>query len=209
MLPPTPQPTPEIVALFDDVVLLRDGAEIYHGPRSELRSYIAGLGFLPPPDVTLHGLDGAVLPGPALDGSGANKSAPVADSPSSAADLADWVSEWVTFPARRHQKDGVARSAPEGSASPQSQRRDPPTTTDALVRAWKSHALYAAQQAPSSATSGSVPVLALESEFARLQYSRRYVHNPLVHLFHVVRRQGLLMFRNLTFLSERKETAWR
>ena len=39
------QPTPEVLSLFDDVLLLREGCSVYHGPRSELPSYLNGLGF--------------------------------------------------------------------------------------------------------------------------------------------------------------------
>ncbi len=42
------QPTPECYGLFDDVMLMRDGAIVYHGPRPELPGYLEGLGFLPP-----------------------------------------------------------------------------------------------------------------------------------------------------------------
>lgn len=35
-------PTPEMLALFDDVILLREGCEVYHGPREAMAEYIAG-----------------------------------------------------------------------------------------------------------------------------------------------------------------------
>ena len=42
------QPTPEVVSLFDEVLLLKEGAPVYHGPMAEVKSYFSGLGFTPP-----------------------------------------------------------------------------------------------------------------------------------------------------------------
>ena len=39
------QPTPEVYNLFDEIILLRDGATVYHGPRNDVPSYITSLGF--------------------------------------------------------------------------------------------------------------------------------------------------------------------
>lgn len=39
------QATPEVFDLFDDVILLREGRIIYHGPRDALPRYLAGQGF--------------------------------------------------------------------------------------------------------------------------------------------------------------------
>jgi ABC-type multidrug transport system ATPase subunit len=80
------QPTPEVFALFDDVILMREGAVVYHGARDALRGYCAGLGFR----------------------------VPTADAGEAGAeDMADWLAEMITFPARRHAKD-VARDLAEG-----------------------------------------------------------------------------------------------
>lgn len=42
------QPTPEVVSLFDEVLLLKEGAPVYHGPIDQVKSYFSGLGFTPP-----------------------------------------------------------------------------------------------------------------------------------------------------------------
>ncbi|KAG7381550.1 hypothetical protein PHYPSEUDO_005933 [Phytophthora pseudosyringae] len=39
------QPSPEVFALFDDVILLNDGYVMYHGPRSEALAHFESLGF--------------------------------------------------------------------------------------------------------------------------------------------------------------------
>ncbi|KAI9993667.1 hypothetical protein PInf_015960 [Phytophthora infestans] len=39
------QPSPEVFALFDDVILLNDGYVVYHGPRSEALNHFESLGF--------------------------------------------------------------------------------------------------------------------------------------------------------------------
>lgn len=38
------QATPEIGACFDDVILLAEGLEIYHGPLARLEEYLRSLG---------------------------------------------------------------------------------------------------------------------------------------------------------------------
>ena len=42
------QPTPEVVSLFDDVLLLKEGAPVYHGPMESVASHFKSLGFTPP-----------------------------------------------------------------------------------------------------------------------------------------------------------------
>ncbi|GMF58431.1 unnamed protein product [Phytophthora fragariaefolia] len=43
------QPSPEVFALFDDVILLNDGYVMYHGPREQALDYFESLGFKCPP----------------------------------------------------------------------------------------------------------------------------------------------------------------
>ncbi|GMF16882.1 unnamed protein product [Phytophthora lilii] len=44
------QPSPEVYALFDEVMLLNDGYVMYHGPRSEAIGYFEDIGFKCPPN---------------------------------------------------------------------------------------------------------------------------------------------------------------
>ncbi|RLN52010.1 hypothetical protein BBJ29_009265 [Phytophthora kernoviae] len=43
------QPSPEVFALFDDVVILNEGHVMYHGPRADALQYFENLGFQCPP----------------------------------------------------------------------------------------------------------------------------------------------------------------
>lgn len=43
------QPSPEIFALFDDVIILNEGEIMYHGPRERVVGYFEGIGFVCPP----------------------------------------------------------------------------------------------------------------------------------------------------------------
>uniref|UniRef100_H3H1R1 ABC transporter domain-containing protein n=1 Tax=Phytophthora ramorum TaxID=164328 RepID=H3H1R1_PHYRM len=43
------QPSPEVFALFDEVLLLNDGYVMYHGPRDQALAYFENLGFTCPP----------------------------------------------------------------------------------------------------------------------------------------------------------------
>ena len=65
------QPTPETYNTFDDVLLMREGTVVYHGPRTELPAYLRGLGFSLPED---HDAE--------------------------AADLADWLTEFLASPTK-------------------------------------------------------------------------------------------------------------
>ncbi|KAE8877814.1 hypothetical protein PF005_g20254 [Phytophthora fragariae] len=44
------QPSPEIFALFDDVLVLNEGRSIYHGSTREVEGYFESLGFVCPPE---------------------------------------------------------------------------------------------------------------------------------------------------------------
>ncbi|RLN15209.1 hypothetical protein BBJ28_00022393, partial [Nothophytophthora sp. Chile5] len=45
------QPTPEVVELFDDILMVHEGHMVYHGPRTEILSYFQERGFTCPPRV--------------------------------------------------------------------------------------------------------------------------------------------------------------
>lgn len=47
------QPPPEAFAMFDDIILLRNGCVVYHGPREELPGFLTGLGVPLPTDQDL------------------------------------------------------------------------------------------------------------------------------------------------------------
>ncbi|KAE9281302.1 hypothetical protein PF008_g27920 [Phytophthora fragariae] len=44
------QPSPEVFALFDDVMILNEGQVMYHGPCSRAEKYFESLGFSCPPE---------------------------------------------------------------------------------------------------------------------------------------------------------------
>ncbi|GMF50699.1 unnamed protein product [Phytophthora fragariaefolia] len=44
------QPSPEIFALFDDILLMNEGRVLYHGPTSSVKSYFASQGLVCPPE---------------------------------------------------------------------------------------------------------------------------------------------------------------
>ena len=47
------QPTPGLLALFDDVIVMREGRVAYHGPRADLEAFFASMGFACPDDVDI------------------------------------------------------------------------------------------------------------------------------------------------------------
>jgi hypothetical protein len=249
------QPTPEVVALFDDVVLLREGAVVYHGPLPCLPEYLRGLGFLPPVVAAHHNAASELSSASQVDATPAPPTSAPPDTPAQESDtrqtavttatndgqeeeeeeeddLADWVAEWVTFPAKRHKKDLAKqlrrqRGHDAGTrvtgdddvkALPGTERGaaaflddasmhgppGPPTTTAALVAAWHAHPLYAALVAPPDST-GPKGGVTLASPLAQAQFGSAYVHSALWHLSLLFQRQMLLNRRNKMFIGERME----
>ncbi|KAG3042948.1 hypothetical protein PC121_g22853, partial [Phytophthora cactorum] len=45
------QPTPEVVEMFDDILMIHEGHMVYHGPRTDILDYFENLGFTCPPRV--------------------------------------------------------------------------------------------------------------------------------------------------------------
>jgi hypothetical protein len=81
------QPTPETFGLFDEVVLLREGCVVYHGPRKEIASYLTGLGFQVPLAATQCGS-------------------------TAVAELADFLSDFLFMPHRALPVGGVPAGQP-------------------------------------------------------------------------------------------------
>lgn len=167
------QPTPETFSLFDEVMLLREGACIYHGPRKDLAAYLTGLGFAPP---TIASAEAAVTSG----GSGVGGTVSL--------DLADWLIQLLSDPEKLLALSGITNTA--GNV---------PTTTAALAAAWRASALAstALSRAPCA------PPLRLEGSFAVAQYSRGYAHSQGKHLTLLIARQWLLMKRNMLYIRSR------
>ena len=129
-------------------MLMREGAIVFHGPRGELPGYLRGLGFLPP----LQHQQQQPQANEKAEGEGKGDAA--------VPDLADWIVELLTFPARRHRKDLAAAAAAAatsssaavaaapgdaGAAAPPAP--SPPLTTAGLASAWRAHPLFAALMA--------------------------------------------------------------
>ncbi|KAG6615792.1 pleiotropic drug resistance protein ABC superfamily [Phytophthora cinnamomi] len=79
------QPTPEVVEMFDDILMINEGHMMYHGPRTEILDYFEGHGFTCPPRV-----DPADFLIEVTSGRGhryANGSVPVKDLPMSSEDF--------------------------------------------------------------------------------------------------------------------------
>lgn len=83
------QPTPEVYGLFDDILLLRHGATVYHGPREALPGYLASLGYSPPSGEGGEGVR----------------------------DLADWLVDWLSDPVAEARLAGVQKEAPVTTAA--------------------------------------------------------------------------------------------
>jgi ABC-type multidrug transport system ATPase subunit len=184
------QPTPEVYDLFDDVMLLREGSVVYHGPRTELPGYLAALGFTPP---------GA------------------ADEASS--DMADWLVELLASPGavlKRQRASGRSAAQLAYSASTDALLasnastaslgsvwdEDVPRTTAALAAAWAGSAICAARMA-APAPEGVV----LESAFAKRQYGHASPRSGVTHFRALLARQFRITARNSLFVTARMVSA--
>ena len=217
------QPTPETVALFDDIILLREGAVVFHGAREALPGYLRGLGFLLPAAAgTGASAEGAAGAGAGGSGSGSGSGSGAGEGEGEE-DLADWLSELLTYPLRRHAKD-VAREAAGGGGggggavgltlsvsagdlgaaaassapapAPAQQPRAPPLTTAAMTEAWLASPL----RAHNLREEGGRAPPALTTPAARAQYGVPYVHSALTHARSLLARQVRLLSANSLFV---------
>lgn len=222
------QATPEAVALFDDVIVLREGALVYHGSLPGLPVYLRGLGFFPPnlearrdvpvvASATPHPL---ASPSAVEDVNASQCAQSPTDGTAAAVsededeeDLADWVAAWVTYPARRHREDverlrrqqqsDARASAGVIQVADLGAATTPPFSTPALVSAWQSHcAGIAPLEAAGALNSPShMEGIVLSTDFARLQFGRAHAHASARHLWLLLQRQLLLNSRNRLFLG--------
>jgi ABC-type multidrug transport system ATPase subunit len=111
------QPQPELFSLFDEVVLLREGSVVFHGPVSSLFPYIqTHLGYTPPRSYN----DATSGDGPTYD---------------EAPDDAVWLIDWLTEHTRWERRGGKEREE-EGAIPP-----------DRWPQVWQDSALFKAQMA--------------------------------------------------------------
>lgn len=197
------QPTPEVYALFDEVILMREGQVVYHGPRDQLPAYLAALGFevpAAPAPAPKEVTEETVVIDEAADAEAAQKKK---DEQAAAAekekkgerkevgvDMADYLSELMFLPHKGLPAAGIRDGA-----------KCPPLTTDELAHEWKGSALYKHQMAAVDAP------LKLETPFACAQYGHEYAHSTGDHILSLVKRQFVLMSRNKIFLFMRFFTA--
>lgn len=192
---------------------MREGAIIYHGALADLPGYLRGLGYLPPGLHTHHGsgVERETSLG-AGDGEGSSPQPQTGTGQQGEdacdedeGDLADWVTEWATFPARRLAKDMRRRThgaALGGTAAAAGGDGKPaPTTTAELVAAWVAHPLYAAMLVSADSTDGRAASLELSTDAARAQYGRPYAHSAWKHLWLLLKRQITLNRRNKLFVG--------
>lgn len=112
------QPTPETVALFNDVILLREGGVVYHGPVHSLPDYLRSCGYEPPNFNGQEDNDGSydgsfnksleIMPLSHKIGDDNKPPVDVNGEPLDlfrSADLADWVMDLLSNPVKTHLKD--------------------------------------------------------------------------------------------------------
>jgi hypothetical protein len=95
------QPTPEVFALFDDIILMRDGRVIYHGPRTALPAYLTELGFHVPD----HVLQKSGAPEITIGLESGSTSSPTVVTE----DMADFLSGFLFLPHKALPEDGIRK----------------------------------------------------------------------------------------------------
>ena len=226
------QPTPEVFGLFDELILLREGSTVFHGPISGVRSHFCSLGFAAP-----------------------GRSAGDV-SQERTVDLADWLIDLLTSPTAVLRRQGIksqsnlgdtkacclsrptapiaaaAPAPPWGPASrprttpgpnaqlaaalpPQGAYGGAPRTTAALSAAWvESEAFKQAagpllvvvgegKEAKPSIAAGEGSSLELNSAFAKKQYGSQYPRSAGAALVALVFRAKTLVSRNKVVVGAR------
>lgn len=245
------QPTPEVYNLFDEVVLLREGAVVYHGLRDALPGYLQSLGFHPPAEQVVP--PGGFLTTPNLSAS-ADPSAPPtslslaapggaptarqssmggADGSGVKVDIADWLVDLISEPARIWRK-GAAEAAGSGSPGTGLGHKSASVSSDLAgasglplpspvngngavdadipisgpVPPLTTAALAEAWRASDlfkkqMGAPASTAPLSLTSEFATRQYAHSYSHSVGHHIKLLMQRQFTLMARNKLYLRSK------
>jgi len=116
------QPTPEVYSLFDDVILLREGAVVYHGPRESVGPYLGGLGYRPPQEAgAIQRQPSNISSGPSGRGEAgvAGGAAPAGAEGAGDMDFADWLVELLTHPSHTYKKglEGDKADTPTATVS--------------------------------------------------------------------------------------------
>lgn len=117
---PSLQPTPETYSLFHDVILLREGAVVYHGPRASVSPYLRGLGYACPGEEDSIRRQASSARSGSASAAGGDAGAGTGGGAGGAtgSDVADWLTEWLTHPATTYYKDLVGDAATSGIMSP-------------------------------------------------------------------------------------------
>lgn len=188
----THQPTPEIYNLFDDVLLLREGCIVYHGPRQDLPSYMAGIGFGPPAlsmplssDIATSGIDYKLASG--------------------RADIAGWLLSVLVNPSTdKQQCEGdMTQSVQVIAAINTTTPPAVPTTTDEFVGAWERSVLFQ-EQKRRRPIYDLASLFELSSPYAVAQYSTRWSRRSVLLLtWTVVSRHWTMTMRNKAYLFGR------
>ena len=221
------QPTPEVYALFDEVIMMREGVVAYHGPREDVPAYVESIGFTPPTAASAADVDMAdwlteLLTHPhkvhaateraqrSIEGGlpqGSNVSlpglAPSASLPAHMNEAASADDDAPGSPITPGPVDTPTPAVAATSASPSAAaiqvRKEPVLTTAGLGVAWRASELHKGQMDAKPVAAA----LVLESTFAKTQFGQPFPRSPFTHFWSLLRRQVLITARNKLFVVSR------
>jgi len=192
------QPTPETFALFDQVILMREGEVVYHGSRNVLPRYLRQvLGLSPPTEDEARAAMG--------DTQGEQQGAATLSK-----DLADWLLQFLSDPAALRARERPSASSTRELATAEVEaaggaRQHFPTSTSELAEAWRDSTEFSALMGCEGATP---PPLALKGTYALQLYGARgHAHSFFKHLGFLLERQFKLMYRNHLYMRSRVASA--
>lgn len=174
------QPSPEIVALFDRVILLRQGQMVYNGPVAEVENYISSLGFASPPDQEIADFLVSWLADPALQ---LNIQVAARASPG------------------LHPRKSPRSQLRSISNEPEVAVGDVPTTTRELVEAFQKTRFYS--DAVEAADRAGARVSSNLHGFGRAQFGQETVLSFGAHTLICIKRQATVMKRNKGLIGPR------
>ena len=220
-------PTPEILATFDDVILLAEGYELYHGPPAGLSGYLSALGFHQP----AFQVRGWVV-GHALAAAWSDPRPPIRPSPSpppALQDIADFSILFATSPALAlRSAEAHADDDPEEGAAGGDRRTEAVSTSvPTLAAIWRHSRAGRAVMGGSTPTTTAAPSadlalvdsrsaalnserpspgsldgegIRLDSAATKTQYASR-LGGSLAVLLLLIDRQQKLLWRNSDLLG--------
>lgn len=190
------QPAPEVVAMFDHLILMREGRIVFDGPTEQILPYLESLGFRCPPNQDLADYLVNFLADPA-----ASYRMQLAREPHDAA-VAVAAATRDEDDESNESKEQLAHVLPKCPPSAKDMTLSTAELADAYQKSPFSHECFEALKAQEAMKRPEWKHENL-SVYSKSQYGGEYPHSYLKHMMSNLKRQGTLIGRNKQLLGPR------